>query len=84
MKLLLSFHLSFHQVSLGPTGAYWLDNGPDLSCQESTRQHAVDDPLLSCKQQVGGSSPLASSPTRAAAGLAGQQRVLEHNWELDF
>jgi hypothetical protein len=37
---------SFHQPLLGPTGAYWLDDGPDLSWQDSTRQHAVDDPLL--------------------------------------
>jgi hypothetical protein len=41
----------------GPTGAHWLDDPSDLSCQDSTRQHLVDDPLLSCKQQVGGSSP---------------------------
>jgi len=44
----LSFPMSFHQALLRPTGAYWLDGPPDLSCQDSTRQHAVDDPLLSC------------------------------------
>jgi hypothetical protein len=52
----MSFHLSFHTASLGPTGAYWLDDPSDLSCKEATRQHALDVPLLSCKQQVGGSS----------------------------
>jgi hypothetical protein len=57
----MSFHLSFHPASLGPTGAHWLDDPSDLSCKEDTGQHAVDDPLLSCKQQVGGSSPPASS-----------------------
>ena len=25
---------------------------PDVSCQDSTQPHAVDDPLLSCKQQI--------------------------------
>jgi ArsR family transcriptional regulator, cadmium/lead-responsive transcriptional repressor len=32
-----------------------------MTCKESTRQHAVDGPRLSCEQQVGGSSPPASS-----------------------
>jgi hypothetical protein len=46
----MSFPLSFHQALLGPTGAYWLDGPSDLSCQDSTRQHAVDGPLLSCNR----------------------------------
>ena len=29
----------------------------DLTCKDSTQQHAVDDPLLSCKQQVGVRAP---------------------------
>jgi hypothetical protein len=44
----MSFRLSFHQPLLGPTGAHWLDGRPDVSCKDSTRQHAVDDALLSC------------------------------------
>ena len=48
----MSFHLSFHTASLGPTGAYWLDDPSDLSCKEATRQHTLDDPRLSCKQLV--------------------------------
>jgi hypothetical protein len=44
----MSFPLSFHLVLFGPTGAHWLDSSPELNCQDSTRQHAVDDPLLSC------------------------------------
>ena len=44
----MSFSLSFHQALLGPSGAHWLDDPPDLSCLDSTRQHALDDPLLSC------------------------------------
>jgi hypothetical protein len=44
----LSFRLSFHQALLGPTGAHWLDDPPDLSCQDSTQEDAVDGPLLSC------------------------------------
>jgi hypothetical protein len=45
----MSFRLSFHQTPLGPTGAHWLDDPSDLSCQDSTRQHAVDGSRLSCK-----------------------------------
>ena len=53
----MSFRLSFHQALLGPTGGHWLDDPPDVSCQDSTQHYPVDGPLLSCKQQVGGSSP---------------------------
>jgi hypothetical protein len=45
-----SFSQSFHLALLGPTGAIWLDDPPDLTCKDSTRQHPVDDPLLSCKR----------------------------------
>jgi hypothetical protein len=44
----MSFPLSFHLALFGPTGAYWLDDPSDLSSKDSTRQHSVDDPLLSC------------------------------------
>jgi hypothetical protein len=57
----MSFQLSFHLAPLGATGAHWLDDPPDVGCQDGTRQYAVDATLLSCKQQVGGSSPPASS-----------------------
>jgi hypothetical protein len=53
---------------LGPTGTRSLDDPPDLSCKDSTRQHAVDDPRLSCKQ--------AHPPDRAAAENAIQPKVL--------
>jgi hypothetical protein len=49
-KARLSFRLSFHPALRGPTGADWLDDRSDLSCKDSTRQHAVDDSRLSCKQ----------------------------------
>jgi hypothetical protein len=52
--------MSFHQALLGPTRAYWLDDPPDLSSKDATRQYPVDDPLLSCKQQVGLESPNSS------------------------
>jgi hypothetical protein len=52
---------SFHPTLLATTEAYWLDDPPDATCKDGTRQHAVDDPLLSCKQQVAGSSRGASS-----------------------
>jgi hypothetical protein len=59
----MSVPMSFHPALLGPTGAHGLDDSPDVTCMETTRQHAVDGPRLSCKQQVGGSSPPASSQT---------------------
>jgi hypothetical protein len=43
---------SFHLPVLGATGAHLLDDPTDLSCKDRTGQHAMDDPLLSCKQQV--------------------------------
>jgi hypothetical protein len=46
----MSFCLSFHQALPGPTGAHWLDDPSDVSCKDSTRQHPVDDPLLSCNR----------------------------------
>jgi hypothetical protein len=49
----LSFGLSSHLASLGATGPHSLDKVPDLSCQDSTRRHAVDDHQLSCKPLVG-------------------------------
>jgi hypothetical protein len=45
----MPFRLSFHLVLLGPSGAHWLDYAADLS-KDSTRQHAVDDSLLSCNE----------------------------------
>jgi hypothetical protein len=32
----MSFPLSLHQGPLGSTGAYWLDDPPDLTCKDST------------------------------------------------
>jgi hypothetical protein len=29
-------------------GAHWLDDASDVSGRNSTRQHAGDDPLMSC------------------------------------
>ena len=54
----MSFSVSFHQALLSLSGAHWLDDPSDLTCKETTRQHAVDDPLLSCKQQVGARVPI--------------------------
>ena len=47
-----SFSQSFHHAARGTTGGHQLDDPPDLTCKEHMRQYAVDDPLLSCKQQV--------------------------------
>ena len=46
----MSFCLSFHQALLSLTGGHWLDDPSDLSCQDGTCQHVVDDPLLSCNR----------------------------------
>ena len=51
---------------LGPSGAYLLDDPSELSCQDSTQGHAVDDPLLSPKQPVG-----VRVPQGAAVGVGG-------------
>ena len=58
-----SFPQSFHQALLGPTGAHWLDDPPDLTCKHDTRQHAVDDPLMPCKQVLCSSSSGGVSST---------------------
>jgi hypothetical protein len=38
----MSFCLSFRPALLGPSGGYWLADRLDLSCQDRTRQDAVD------------------------------------------
>jgi hypothetical protein len=35
------------------TERYLLDDAPDLSCKDSTRQHTVDDPLLFVSSRLG-------------------------------
>jgi hypothetical protein len=50
-----------------PHGAHWLDTTSDLSCKDSTGQYAVDDPPLSCQQQVPVRAPV-SAPARSLAG----------------
>ena len=65
----MSFRLSFHLPPLGPTGTHWLDDLPDPTCKDSTQPHAVDDPLLSCKQQVGVRAP-ARRPNQVTAYAA--------------
>jgi hypothetical protein len=47
-----SFRWSFHQGTRGVTERYLLDDAYDLSCKDSTCQHALDGCLLSCKQQA--------------------------------
>ena len=42
---------SFHLALLDPSGAYWLDDPPDLSC--GMPQYAVDGPRLSCNSRGG-------------------------------
>jgi hypothetical protein len=60
----MSFSLSFHQALLGLTGAHWLDDLSDVSCKDSTRQHAVDDPLLSCNRLLGRIPGICATRTR--------------------
>jgi hypothetical protein len=56
----MSFSMSFHLPLLDPTGAYWLDDAPDVSCKETTRRHAVDDCQLSCKPVLRSAGRLAA------------------------
>jgi hypothetical protein len=51
-----SFRLSLHQAPCRITGAHQLDGPPNLTCQDSTRQHAVDG------------CPLSNNPLLAAWG----------------
>ena len=46
----MSFPMSFHQGLLQAIGPHPPDDVPDLSCEDSTQQYSMDDPLLSCKQ----------------------------------
>jgi hypothetical protein len=64
----MSFQLSFHQALLGPSGAYWLDDPPDLGCQDGTGQHSVDGCQLSCKPVL-----------RSAGRLGGRRLSLPRN-----
>jgi hypothetical protein len=72
----MSFCWSFHLALLGPSGAHWLDDLPDVTCKESTRQHAVDDALLSCEQQVGGSSPPGQLRKLSCEALTTVRRII--------
>jgi hypothetical protein len=46
-----------HQALLGLTGRTGWTTRPTRSRNDSTRQYALDDARLSCKQQVGGFEP---------------------------
>jgi hypothetical protein len=74
----MSFRLSFHLALLGPTGAHWLDDPPDLSCKENTRQHAVDDPRLSCRQLLR-RWPIAASEGRQPEPPARAAQIDRHS-----
>jgi hypothetical protein len=61
----MSFFLSFHQALLGLSETYWLDDPSELTCQDSTQQYPVDDPLLSCNSRLGFESPTSSQNGRS-------------------
>ena len=67
----MSFRLSFHLAPLDATEPHQPDGAADLSCEDGTRQHATDGCPLSCKQQVGGSSPPRQLPTLQVTGCLG-------------
>ena len=71
-----SFRQSFHTALLGHTGAHWLDGPSDLSSQENTRQHAVDDPRLSCKQQVAGGVQINPADVAASCWKRGHSLAI--------
>jgi hypothetical protein len=63
----MSFCWSFHSALLDPTGAHWLDDPSDLSCKDSTRQHTLDGPLLSCNSRLGVRVPRQLQNRRSAS-----------------
>ena len=63
-----SVPMSVHQPSPDWTLAVWLESTLDLSCIDSTQAHCVDAEHQPCKQEVGGSSPPASSPKPQVSG----------------
>src|SRR5207247_782721 len=69
---------SFHPALLGPTGAHWLDDPPDLSCKDSTGHHAVDDCPLSCKQRI--RARAFASPKPALQGSISQTSSKNSGW----
>jgi len=71
-----SFRQSFHSALLGHTGAHWLDGPSDLSSQQNTRQHAVDDPRLSCKQQVAGAVQINPADVAASCWKRGHSLAI--------
>jgi hypothetical protein len=74
----MSFPVSFHLPPLGPSGAYWLDDAPDLSCQDSTQEHPVDDPLLSCNPLLATWGHGSPAPVRHASpdGISGARSTV--------
>jgi|SoiMethySBSTD1v2_1073268.scaffolds.fasta_scaffold138452_2 hypothetical protein len=52
-----------------PHGVHSLDDPLHLKGKDSNRCYAADDARLSCKQQVGGSSPPASSQNRRSESI---------------
>jgi hypothetical protein len=68
----VSFRLSFHPALLAATGADWLDDPPDLGCQETTCQHAVDGWPLSCNLLPCQERPTTPKPSpRCPAAASG-------------
>src|SRR4030095_17039154 len=59
---------SFHPARRSPTGAHWLDDAPDVTCEDRTARQVVDGQAPTCKQQVGGSSP-GSAPASAGSEI---------------
>ena len=67
----MSFRLSFHLPPLGPTGAHWLDDSPDLSCMESTRQHPWTIRACLVNSRLGFEAP----PAPESRGTVGRTAV---------
>jgi hypothetical protein len=70
-----SFSQSFHLALLGPTGAHWLDDEPDMSCQDSTGQHAVNAEVVVVTHLVGGADLAVVVLERANRRLTASGRV---------
>jgi transposase len=64
--------LSSHLTPLGPSGVHWLDDSPDLSCKDNTRQYALD--VRCCPEPVG--QPHCRANLTVTSSTAGGEECL--------
>jgi hypothetical protein len=75
----MAVRVAVHQPSPDSTQATWLDLAPDLSCTNSTRDHAVDVEHQPTDLAVGGSNPSRRAKL-AGQSLSSKRSLMEHFW----